>query len=270
VTQLYLIRHAEAALNVGSAVMADHGLTTLGVAQAERLRDRLAATGEVAADVLLASPMRRARQTAEIVAPALGLPVTLDAEVEELRIGEAEGLRRDEVRRRWGRPDFVADPDARLAPGAESPRDLTRRVCLALGRITATHSGKTVVVVCHGGVIANAFVYFLGLDGLAGGLGEVVPLPEWREVVGRAWTPAFTATNASITHWALRPDRRGRPVWHLVIFNDATHLRDLGAHDRLNWASLAPAPVGGADELAAQVPRASPGDDAPGDGDVAQ
>lgn len=53
--------------------------------QAERLRDRLARTGEITADVLIASPLPRARQTAEMLAPALGLMVTLDAEMEEWR-----------------------------------------------------------------------------------------------------------------------------------------------------------------------------------------
>lgn len=83
-THLYLIRHGDFAIGLEDGRYSNQGLTPLGVRQAERLRDRLA-TGEIKADVLIASPLPRARQTAEILAPALGLPVVLDAAVEEWR-----------------------------------------------------------------------------------------------------------------------------------------------------------------------------------------
>ena len=72
-THLYLIRHGESVANVQPIVAGmrgDVGLTERGVAQADRLRERLA-QGEIAADVLIASTLPRARQTAEIIAPAL-------------------------------------------------------------------------------------------------------------------------------------------------------------------------------------------------------
>src|SRR5262249_22253167 len=77
-TNLYLIRHADYTFGLEDGKYRDLGLTPLGVKQAELLRDRLATTGEIKADVLIASTMPRARQTAEILAPALGLPVVLD------------------------------------------------------------------------------------------------------------------------------------------------------------------------------------------------
>ena len=92
-TNLYLIRHGEAVSNVEPIIggmRGDVGLTALGIAQAERLRDRLAATHEIPADVLIASNLPRARQTAEIIQPALGVPVCLDESVQEMRqIGRA-------------------------------------------------------------------------------------------------------------------------------------------------------------------------------------
>jgi probable phosphoglycerate mutase len=84
-THLYLILHGDFAFGLKDGRYRDQGLTPLGVRQAERLRDRLATSGEIKADVLIASPLPRARQMAEILAPALGLPVVLDAEVEEWR-----------------------------------------------------------------------------------------------------------------------------------------------------------------------------------------
>ena len=99
-TQLYLIRHGEA-LSAIQGRVGDAGLSPLGVAQARRLRDRLAATREIAADVLIASTYLRAQQTAQIIAPALGLPLLFDETLQELRPVEAECMAVDEFRQKF-------------------------------------------------------------------------------------------------------------------------------------------------------------------------
>src|SRR4051794_29958771 len=94
-TDLYIIRHGEGDYQVRKIVpgpKGDKGLSDLGRQQARRLHDRLAATSEIKADVLIASSLPRARETAEIIAPALGLPVLLDDDLQELRPGETDGL----------------------------------------------------------------------------------------------------------------------------------------------------------------------------------
>src|SRR6185437_13930239 len=97
-TRLHFIRHGEAHSNVPhegrvvSGMRGDHGLTPRGVAQVERLRDRLLATGELASEVVLASSLPRAWQTAEILAPVWDLPIVPDDELHELRPGESDGL----------------------------------------------------------------------------------------------------------------------------------------------------------------------------------
>src|SRR5260370_9095729 len=79
VTHLYLIRHGEAVSNVDrtaptAGMRGDAGLTPLGRIQAERRRDRWAATGKIAARVLIASTLRRAREPSGIMQPPPGLP----------------------------------------------------------------------------------------------------------------------------------------------------------------------------------------------------
>ncbi len=89
-TKLCLIRHGQAVVNVKPIIggmRGDTGLTALGIEQVERLRDRLIATRELKADVVLSSSMPRARQTAEILAPAFGLPIIFDDDLHELRPG---------------------------------------------------------------------------------------------------------------------------------------------------------------------------------------
>ncbi len=223
-TNLYLIRHGEAFGNVEpiiTGMKADKGLTPRGVAQAERLRDRLA-LGELAADVLIASTLPRARQTAEIIRPALGLPIILDDDVQELMIGEADGMTNQAAWAKFGQPDFDRQPLRPIAPGGESWGEFTLRVSRALTRITAEHVGKSIVVVCHGGVIDCSFVHFFHMPGL------VLPPTD------------FHTRNTSLTHWE-RVNRRDRQLWRLNSYNDITHLHDIGAVESLRWEDTHPA-----------------------------
>ncbi|HTD18634.1 MAG TPA: histidine phosphatase family protein [Ktedonobacteraceae bacterium] len=151
-THLYLIRHGQA-MSAARNTLGNTGLSPLGITQAERLRDRLAATGEIAADVLIASTMQRAKETAEIIAPALGLPLLFDSEVEEWRDGEAGNWTTEEFKARFNPIEAVQKPYIQIAPGAESWAQFMLRASTALNRITTEYQGKTIVIACHGGII---------------------------------------------------------------------------------------------------------------------
>jgi Histidine phosphatase superfamily (branch 1) len=73
-THLYFVRHGDYLEGLENGTYQDLGLSPEGIRQMERLRDRLTMTGEIKADVLLASPMQRAKASADILALALGLP----------------------------------------------------------------------------------------------------------------------------------------------------------------------------------------------------
>ena len=211
-TDLWLIRHGQAVVNVEPVLggpKGDTGLTELGVRQAKGLRDRLAAHGEIRPDVLIASTLPRAWQTARILAPAFGdLPVVPDDDVQELRVGpEADGLSVEEYTRRFGWVDIRADPFAPVDPGGESWVMFTQRVCTALERITREHAGKTVVVVCHGGIVDVSFLHFFRMPTNA-----MPPV-------------ALHTANCSLTHWR-RLWNHGAMRWHLVRYNDTTPAAD--------------------------------------------
>ena len=234
-THLYLIRHAEAVAAV-QGIIGDTGLTPLGITQAEHLRDRLAATGEIAADVLIASTFLRAKQTAEIIAPALGLPIVWDDEVQELRPGEADGMRIKEVWEKFGEVDFEQNPFQQVAPGGENWGQFMLRVGTALNRIIRQYDGKTIVVVCHGGVIDGSFLYFFKMGAL-----HVPPL-------------RFYTHNTSITHWQKEAFYERPPHWRLIKYNDDMHLRDIGSQTRIPWEAIYARPQVGADQLQAPLP----------------
>ncbi|MCG8353757.1 MAG: histidine phosphatase family protein [Chloroflexales bacterium] len=236
-TNLYLIRHGEAVGNVRPilAGLRDPGLTPFGVSQAERLRDRLAATQEIAADVLIASTMPRARQTAEIIAPSLGLPIIFDDEVQELRFGEADGMTFEGAWAKFGKPDFANHPLRPIAPGGESWGQFTLRVSNALYRIIQEHAGKTIVVVCHGGVIDTSFLYFFQKPS------TVLPVVE------------FSTRNTAITHWEQR-NRDGLIRWRLVKYNDTAHLNDIGVKESVRWEDVRKETDAESNHLSAPLP----------------
>ncbi len=228
-TDLYLIRHGEA-LGAVHDIIGDTALSPHGILQSERLRDRLAATGEIAADVLISSTLARARETAEILAPAFGLPIVFDDEVQELRDGLAEGMHIREYRAKYGEVNFRETPFRQVAPGGENWGQFVLRAGTALDRIIRQYEGKTIVIVCHGGVIGVSFLYFFGMG--------TFQYPQ----------AGFDTDNTSITHWAKR-SISGRPSrWRLVCYNDDMHLRDIRSTARIPWRAISATPAEGAEQ----------------------
>jgi 2,3-bisphosphoglycerate-dependent phosphoglycerate mutase len=82
-TSVNLIRHVPYDDIENGVRLENPGLSAVGTRRTELLRDRLARTGEITADVLISSSLRRAVETANILVSALGKPVTLKKELEE-------------------------------------------------------------------------------------------------------------------------------------------------------------------------------------------
>jgi probable phosphoglycerate mutase len=159
-THIVLIRHGEpvcATKGIVGGPVGDTGLTELGRQQASALAARLEASGELrAATALYASTLPRAIETAELLAPALGLPVDVRHELREHDPGELDGLTWAEAAERFALPDYDDEPDRPVGPGAESLSAFHTRARSALLDLAAVHAGETVVVACHGGVVAAA------------------------------------------------------------------------------------------------------------------
>ncbi len=232
-THLYLIRHGEAIANVEPIIggmKGDKGLTPHGIKQAEALRDRLLASGEIEADALISSSLARARQTAEIIAPALGdLPIILDDDVQEMRVGEADGMHVADFKAAYGEPNFRKDPFRPIAPGGENWGQFLLRAATALDRIARAYENKTVAVVCHGGIIVASFIYAFGLSSLT--------MQEHAEL---------EPLNTSITHWEYRPAKEHVPPrWRIVCYNDASHTLGVGQNTTISWHDIPPRTVRG-------------------------
>jgi len=109
---------------------------------------------------VIASPFARARETGEIIAAALALPLEIEPAVREQHLGRLMGEPYDSVSQ-----DPAFDPSRRWEwrpPDGESLIDLQLRVAPALDRIAQAHAGREVIVVAHAGVIMAACAYVLG------------------------------------------------------------------------------------------------------------
>jgi probable phosphoglycerate mutase len=152
--RLVLVRHAQSEWNaVGRwQGQADPPLSSEGRRQAQALADAL--KGE-AIDLVVSSDLRRALETARIVGASLGLSPVPDARFRELDVGDWTGLVREQIERRAA--DALArfdagDPDLH-AGGAESRREIRRRVRRAAEALVREHSGHRIALVTHLGVI---------------------------------------------------------------------------------------------------------------------
>ena len=208
VTRLILVRHGESNTTVARRIggfRTCSGLSALGRQQAESLRDRLLLSGEISADVLISSQFARARETAEIVAPALaGLPIEIVDGFGEHDPGvECDGLTFVEFTERFGSRDWTSDPFSVGFPGGETLAAFQLRVGEAISQTVQRFEGKTIVVACHAGVIDAAM----------------------RQALRTAQSGVFEiyTRNTSITELQLvRPGR-----WRLMRYNDHAHLAGL-------------------------------------------
>ena len=207
-TRLILVRHGESNTTVARRIGGYRtctGLSALGRQQAERLRDRWLAHPEFTADVVISSQFRRARETADILAPALGgLPVNVVDGFGEHDPGEAcDGITFDEFVATYGKQDWESDPFSIGFPGGETLAAFHLRIGEAISQTVQRYPEQTVVVCCHGGVVDAALRQALRTSPIG---------------VFDIWT-----LNTSITELQLvRPGR-----WKLLRYNDAAHLAGL-------------------------------------------
>lgn len=152
--RLFAARHGETLWNVQNKVCGrtDLPLTDNGVAQAEKLAQK---AKEYDIDLIIVSPMLRAKQTAAEVAKVCDIPVLVDERLIEQNYGIFEGVDRKN-------PGFLANKlhFAYRYPGGESMMDVAHRVYGLLEAIKQEHDGKNVLLVCHGGVCRVIRTYF--------------------------------------------------------------------------------------------------------------
>lgn len=149
-TRFLLLRHGQTPLSVERRYSGrgNPELTELGRAQAAGAAARLAARGRI--DLIVCSPLARARATAEAAAQQLGMSVQVEHDLIETDFGEWEGLTFAEATAAY--PDlhrqWLSDANT-PPPGGESFAEVQERVGRIRSRLCAENPGKTILLVSH-------------------------------------------------------------------------------------------------------------------------
>lgn len=202
--KLYLIRHGESEWNrlQRYSGQQDVSLSSLGELQAERIAERLA---ETPLDAIYASPLRRARDTANAIGLLKRMAVSIEPELAELQHGLWEGLTECEVREKFSHEHerWLNAPHTLAMPEGESLAEVARRVRGVMARITGSPEREQIAIVSHDAVLRVMLLDALGLS--------LEHFQKWR------------IENASLT--VLETMEETPNSFRLASLNDTTHLQ---------------------------------------------
>ena len=155
---LLITRHGQTDRNLKSKVQgkSDIELNSNGIEQAKELAKRLA---NESIDLIICSPLARARKTAEIINIKRNIPIIYDDSISEIDYGEFEGIDRSN----FNLSEFWNYNCNNKYQSAENIKDFFKRVYEFLDRISIEHMGKNVLLVAHGGISIAVNCYFNGI-----------------------------------------------------------------------------------------------------------
>lgn len=209
---IYFIRHGQSHVNLAewNNGNLDEGLTELGQTQASALAEFL--PKEVPfVDIIYASTMRRARETAEFLAKAYDLELTPDDRLREIGNNRLDhsawpnDALPSEYANFWG-SEKPFSPVTPIVEKGETYIHFRTRVGLFIEEMVERHQKETVVCVCHGGVIDAVFDHIFNIG-------------PWRRC--EIWN-----SNTGVTCFEYVEHPR-RETWRLHYNNRVTHLQKL-------------------------------------------
>lgn len=164
-TNIFLVRHGETEWNKQNRLQGnqDSPLTASGKKQAIEVKKSL---GQYVIDRAYASPLKRARDTIEIILEDRELEVVILDNLREINLGPWEGKTREETA--LSHPDqhlaFWENPDSFSLQGAETYRELQQRVVKELESIFIEEKNKNILVVSHWIAIKVALAHYSSIS----------------------------------------------------------------------------------------------------------
>ena len=149
-TVIGLLRHGQTNWNIDFRLqgVTDIPLNETGIAQSKVAGAVIASQAAAGQpwDLILTSPLSRARDTAVMVGQAIGIEgVSVEELLLERSFGEAEGLSHEEWKAKYN--------DTNHVPGGETLQQLEARSWVLLQQLVDNHAGKRVLTVSHGALI---------------------------------------------------------------------------------------------------------------------
>lgn len=154
--KIYSTRHGQTGWNLDYRICGttDVDLTINGLEQAKKLAAEIEMFGDV--DVIISSPLKRAKQTAQIVSDKIGVPFITDERLTEWDYGSYEG----EPRNAEGFPMAKIQFACNMGGTGESLLKLSHRIYGFLDEIIEKYPAENVLLVSHGGVCRVIETYF--------------------------------------------------------------------------------------------------------------
>lgn len=159
-----LMRHGETDWNREGRVMGRHQveLNAKGRAQVESAA-RFAES--IRPDLIVTSPLRRARQSAEIIAAGLGgIEIVEEPEIAEVLYGRWEGMTYHELVEDPHYLEYRKSPIEHPTPGGETIPEVQARGVAAVARAVSAHANQRILFVSHGDIIRTVLCHFMGLE----------------------------------------------------------------------------------------------------------
>ncbi|HEY6395081.1 MAG TPA: histidine phosphatase family protein [Candidatus Binataceae bacterium] len=158
-----LMRHGETAWNRAGRVMGRNQieLDEPGRAQVEQA---VPFARLIKPDLVVSSPLLRARQSAEIIANGLNISVAEDPRLSEVQYGRWEGMVFDDL---VNDPDYLhyrRNPLDAPTPGGETMHQVQSRGVEAVMHFVAANPGKRILFVSHGDIIRTVICHFAGME----------------------------------------------------------------------------------------------------------
>lgn len=162
--KFYIIRHGQTNWNKEGRIQGktDIELNEEGIKQAKEARKILE---NYNIDLIVASPLKRARKTAEIINETKNVPIMFDKALEERGLGEFEGKIREEIYDETLDSEILANYSVNKEyKGVETIRSLCDRVWGLIEELKKDYTEKNILLVTHGGVTRAINGYFNGTN----------------------------------------------------------------------------------------------------------
>lgn len=204
--RLLLVRHGETSANIDQVWhgSTDTPLSDQGEHQRELLGKRFSDLYMQNLDLVAASPLQRAKLTAQAIAAPHGIEVKSIPALQEYCLGEWEGYPFSQLKDETRLFHALRHDDEFRSPGGETRREVTKRVVDAI-QAAWNHSANNVVIVSHGFALSFALAHLMSGD-------------------SSNWL-SYAMDNTAVTELDL--ERR-----HIVSFNQTSHLEEAGKQAR--------------------------------------
>ena len=214
--RIILIRHGQSSGNTerrfqGQSKDPRFHLTELGKQQARKLKQRFI-NENIAPTHIYSSPLKRVKETAEIIADGTNIAIQYSDDLQEYGLGILTGMSIEEASNNYKESEWeqLEINEYGTVEGAETIEEKLRRAKEIINRVIREHNDEhTVFLVCHGGFLQDV-------------IANILETPKrWRISIKNT---AIFDFSIKLDEWAKKESFKTNRFWQINSFNDHTHL----------------------------------------------